>query len=116
MKVNQFDPYVTQDEINSIVETLKNNWITEGPKTAEFQKQSRELTGAKHVILLPNGTLALYVALKISDIGPGDEVIVPAFIFIASASSICLTDRKFKPQSTKTEYTLNPPSSTTTLC
>ncbi len=41
MKVNQFDPYATQDEINSIVETLKNNWITEGPKTAEFQKQSR---------------------------------------------------------------------------
>ncbi len=94
MKVNQFDPYLTKDEIASVVETIKANWITEGKKTAQFQEMLQDYCKAKHVILLPNGTLALYVALMILGIGPGDEVIVPAFTFVGSATSIALTGAK----------------------
>jgi perosamine synthetase len=94
MKVNQFDPYLTKDEIKSVSQTIKENWITEGRKTKELQEMLQKYCGAKHAIMLPNGTLALYVALKIVGIGPGDEVIVPAFTFVGSATSITLTGAK----------------------
>lgn len=94
LKVNQFDPYLTGDEIALVVETIKKNWITEGEKTAQFQNMLQEYCRVKHAILLPNGTLALFVALMIMDIGPGDEVIVPAFTFVGSATSVCLTGAK----------------------
>ncbi len=94
MKVNQFDPHLTKEEIKSVVETIEDNWITEGKKTAQMQEMLQDYCGAKHAIMLPNGTLALYVALKIVGIGPGDEVIVPAFTFVGSATSITLTGAK----------------------
>jgi len=94
MKVNQFDPYLGPEEIKLVNEAIERNWITEGAKTELFQNQLKEYTKAKHVILLPNGTLALYVALMIADIGPGDEVVVPAFTFVGSATSVVLTGAK----------------------
>lgn len=89
--IDQFSPYLGQEEIDSVVETLKNNWITEGPKTARMKEMLCQLTGARHAIMLPNGTLALYVALMVNGIGHGDEVIVSDFTFVGSATSICLT-------------------------
>lgn len=91
MKVNQFDSYLDKAEIKLVSQCLKDNWITEGKNTAKMQELLQDYCGAKHVIMLPNGTLALYIALKIIGIGPGDEVIVPAFTFVGSATSVCLT-------------------------
>lgn len=88
MEVRQFDPYIREEEIASVVDSLKSNWVTEGPKTRKMEEMLQEITGARHAILVPNGTLALFVALKCAGIGPGDEVIVPTFTFIASATSI----------------------------
>ena len=94
MKVNQFDPFLTTEEIKSVIGTIQDNWITEGKKTAQLQEMLQNYCNVKHVIMLPNGTMALYVALKIVGIGPGDEVIVPAFTFIGSATSVTLTGAK----------------------
>ena len=94
MKVNQFDPYLNHEEIRNVTKSIQDNWITEGPFTHEFEELLRKYTGAKYVHLLPNGTLSLFVALKILDIGPGDEVIVPAFTFVGSATSVVLTGAK----------------------
>lgn len=94
MKVNQFDPYLTKEEAKLVLETINDNWITEGKKTQQFQDMLKNYTKAKHVHLLPNGTLALFVACKILDIGPGDEVIVPAFTFVGSATAVALTGAK----------------------
>lgn len=94
MKINQFDPYIGDEELSSLTEVLKNNWITEGEKTAQFEEMLKSYCNSKHVILLPNGTLALYVALSVLGVGSSDEVIVPAFTFVGSATSVVLTGAK----------------------
>lgn len=94
LKINQFDPYLGEEEIASVVQTLRDNWITEGKKTEEFQKMLQEYCHAKHAIVLPNGTLSLYVALMILGVGAGDEVVVPDFTFVGSATAVVLTGAK----------------------
>ena len=94
MQIDQFAPLLGDDEIASVVETLKSNWITEGAKTRTLEGMLQDYCGVKHAIMLPNGTLALFVALKILDVGPGDEVVVPAFTFVGSATSVVLTGAK----------------------
>jgi perosamine synthetase len=88
MKINQFEPYIGQEEYGSIKDCFDSNWITEGPKSQEFVENLKELIGCKYAILAPNGTLALYLALRSLGIGPGDSVIVPNFTFIATANAV----------------------------
>lgn len=94
MKINQFDPTLEKEDISSLLDTIRDNWITEGKKSETLQSMLKQYCGVKHAILLPNGTLALFVALKVLGIGPGDEVLVPDFTFIASATSVVLTGAK----------------------
>ncbi len=91
MNIDQFSPCLGQKEIDGVLETFQANWLTEGPKTAELERRLAEYTGARHVLMVPNGTLALFAALKVLGIGPGDEVLVPDFTFFGSASAVILT-------------------------
>jgi perosamine synthetase len=88
MRVPQFMPYVGMEEYEAIKSCFENNWITEGPKAAEFSDKLLEIIGSKYGVFAPNGTLSLYLALRAMGIGPGDEVIVPDFTFIASANAV----------------------------
>ena len=88
MRVPQFMPYVGMEEYEAIKSCFEDNWITEGPKAAEFSGKLLEIIGSKYGVFAPNGTLSLYLALRAMGIGPGDEVIVPDFTFIASANAV----------------------------
>lgn len=88
MKVPQFMPWVGEDEYQAIKKCFDDNWITEGPLAKEFSQKLCDLIGAKYGVFAPNGTLAIYLALRALNVGPGDEVIVPDFTFIASASAV----------------------------
>jgi len=88
MKVSQFKPYIDLDDYNAVKESFLTNWITEGPKSELFVDKLCKLIGVKYGVLAPNGTLALYLALKSMGIKEGDEVIVPNFTFIASANAV----------------------------
>tara|TARA_R110000744_G_scaffold124539_2_gene230091 strand:+ start:2529 stop:3674 length:1146 start_codon:yes stop_codon:yes gene_type:complete len=88
VKVNQFQPYIGNEEYESIKECFDINWITEGPKAKEFSKKLCNLIGCKYGVFAPNGTLSLYLGLKAIGIKPGDEVLVPNFTFIASANAV----------------------------
>ena len=88
MKVPQFSPWVGQTEIKAISQSIKDNWITEGPKSQLFVQKLLKLIGSHYGVLAPNGTLALYLALKAIGIKKGDHVLVPDFTFIASATSV----------------------------
>lgn len=88
MKIPQFQPFVGKEEYAAIKDCFDANWITEGPKAKEFDRRLRELIGAKYAVFAPNGTLALYLALKAAGIREGDEVIVPDCTFIASANAV----------------------------
>jgi perosamine synthetase len=88
MKVPQFMPYVGAEEYEAIKDCFDTNWITEGPKAQLFSQKLCEIVGAKYGVFAPNGTLALYLALRAIGVGKGDEVIVPDFTFIASANAV----------------------------
>lgn len=94
MKIPQFLPWVGMDEYKSIENCFEINWITEGPKSKEFNEKLLDLMGAKYGVFAPNGTLAIYLALRSIGIGPGDEVIVPDFTFIGSANAVEMTGAK----------------------
>lgn len=90
MTVPQFEPCLGDEELSQLTECIRTGWLTEGKKTEEFILRLSRYIGAKHVLLAPNGTLALYMALAVRGLGPGDEVIVPDFTFLGSASSVVL--------------------------
>lgn len=94
MKVPQFQPWIGEEEYSALGSCFERNWITEGPQARMFQDLLLELMGAKYGVFAPNGTLALYLALKAADIGPGDEVIVPDFTFIGSATAVEMAGAK----------------------
>tara|TARA_Y100000593_G_scaffold92396_1_gene183904 strand:+ start:4549 stop:5673 length:1125 start_codon:yes stop_codon:yes gene_type:complete len=88
MKVNQFQPFIGDEEYKAIKSCFDINWITEGPKSKEFSENLLELMGSKYGVFAQNGTIALYLGLRAIGIGRGDEVIVPNFTFIASANAV----------------------------
>lgn len=78
-------PSIDEDEIQAVVETLRSGWITTGPRTAEFERRFAAYTGAEHAIGVSSATAALHLALIAAGVGPGDEVIVPDYTFVACA-------------------------------
>jgi dTDP-4-amino-4,6-dideoxygalactose transaminase len=58
---------------------IETGWVVQGPYVAEFERKFAEFTGVKHAVAVSNCTTALHVAMTIMGVGPGDEVIVPAF-------------------------------------
>lgn len=93
-KISQMSPYIGEKEIKEMADSIKVNWITEGPKAKKFTESILNFMGARYGVLAPNGTLALYMALMVLGIKKGDEVIVPDFTFIASANAVYLTGAK----------------------
>ena len=73
-------------DIQSVVETLRSDWLTTGPKVREFEKAFAAALGAGEAVAVNSGTAGLHAAMHALDIGPGDEVIVPALTFAASAN------------------------------
>lgn len=90
VRIPQYEPYLDGRELQYLADCIESNWITGGPKVKEFESRMAKLTGAKHAIACCNGTMALYIGLKIMGIGAGDSVIVPDFTFIASANSVVM--------------------------
>lgn len=79
-------PDITSDEINMVEEALSSGWITTGPKTKEFEKKIADYCHTEKAVCLNSATASMEMALRILGIGPGDEVIVPAYTYTASAS------------------------------
>lgn len=82
-------PYISEKEINYVMDALKSGWITTGPKTKEFEKKITEYCGSSKTVCLSAATTSLEMTLRLLGIGKGDEVIVPAYTYTASCSVIC---------------------------
>ena len=78
--------YIDEQDIQAVVEVLKSDCLTCGPKIAEAEKKLCEVTGAKYAVLCSNGTAALHIACLAAGVGPGDEVITTPITFAASAN------------------------------
>lgn len=81
-------PEISEEEIASVVETLRSGWITTGPKTKDFERRFAEATGAPHAVMVNSCTAALHLALEAIGVKAGDEVIVPTLTFAASAEVV----------------------------
>jgi len=82
-------PDMSEDEINEVADTLRNGWITTGPKVKEFERQIAEFVGVNKAVCLNSQTACAEMALRVLGVGEGDEVIVPAYTYTASASVVC---------------------------
>lgn len=82
-------PDITEEEISAVSEVLRSGWITTGPKTKQFEKQLAEFCHTKKCVTFNSATACMEMALRLFGIGAGDEVIVPAYTYTASASVVC---------------------------
>jgi perosamine synthetase len=88
VNVPQAVPWIGEEEYRAIADCFRDAWITEGPRAARFRAELLDLVGTRHGEFAPNGTLALYLALRALGIGAGDEVLVPDLTFVASANAV----------------------------
>ena len=81
-------PSLGEEEWQALREPIESGWLTQGPKVAAFEKAFAARHGVKHAIAVTSATTGLHLALAALDIGPGDEVIVPAFTWVATANVV----------------------------
>jgi len=79
---------IDERDIAAVSEVLRSDWLTTGPMVAAFEKALADLAGVAHAVAVSNGTAALHAAMYCLGVGPGDEVLVPAMTFAATANCI----------------------------
>lgn len=109
MKVPFSPPDITELEIEQVVEALKSGWITTGPKTKALEQKIADFCGTDKAVCLNSQTACAEMALRVLGIGPGDEVIVPAYTYTATASVVCHVGAKLvmvdiQPDSLEMDY------------
>ncbi|MDP3970717.1 MAG: DegT/DnrJ/EryC1/StrS family aminotransferase [bacterium] len=95
MRVPVNEPLISEEAKKNILEAVETGWISSAGKfVEEFENKFASYLGVKHAITTNNGTTALHTALLTMNIGPGDEVIVPAFTMIATIFAVMYTGAK----------------------
>lgn len=93
-----FIPYGHQwlddDDIAAVVDVLKSNWITQGPKVDEFERKVADYCGARYAVAVASGTAALHAACAVAGITDGDEAITTPITFAATANAVVLCGGK----------------------
>ena len=102
-------PDITEEEIAAVGDALRSGWITTGPRTKELEKQFAEYVGVSKCVCLNSATAAEELNFRIAGIGEGDEVIVPAYTYTASASAALHVGAKIRfvdsqPDSPELDY------------
>jgi len=82
---------IDDDDVAAVVEALRSDWLTTGPRVDEFEAALAGVAGSADAVAVSSGTAALHTALHALGIGPGDEVIVPPLTFAASANAVLYT-------------------------
>ncbi|MDD5297429.1 MAG: DegT/DnrJ/EryC1/StrS family aminotransferase [Rhodocyclaceae bacterium] len=83
-----FDPDFDEREEEAVASVIRSKWLTMGERTSRFEARFAEFCGSRHALAVSNCTAALHLALMALGIGPGDEVIVPALTFVATANAV----------------------------
>jgi dTDP-4-amino-4,6-dideoxygalactose transaminase len=94
MKIPVTRPYLDDKEKEATASVLESGWLVQGPRVAEFERLVCEYSGAMYACAATSCTTALHLALVALGVGPGDEVVVPSFTFIASANVVEYTGAK----------------------
>lgn len=81
-------PAIGEEEIDEVLDTIRSGWLGTGPKTARFEREFADYLNVKHCVAVSSCTAALHCAMLAAGIKPGDEVIVPAMTFCATANAV----------------------------
>lgn len=84
-------PALGDAELEAVARPLSTGWVAQGPEVAAFESEFAALHGVPHAIACSSGTAALHLMLAASGIGPGDEVLVPSFTWVASVNAVLYT-------------------------
>ncbi len=79
---------IDDDDVAAVTQALRSDWLTSGPRVAEFERALAAAAGTPDAVAVSSGTAALHAAMSALEIGPGDEVIVPPITFAASANAV----------------------------
>ncbi|MCM1152319.1 MAG: DegT/DnrJ/EryC1/StrS family aminotransferase [Muribaculum sp.] len=82
-------PDMSEEEVQEVAEALRSGWITTGPKTKEFERMIAAYCGTDRAVCLNSATASMEMALRMLGVGPGDEVIIPAYTYTSTASAVC---------------------------
>ena len=109
MRVPFSPPDISELEIAEVADALRSGWITTGPRTKQLEKEIAEWVGVNKCVCLNSQTACAEMALRVLGIGAGDEVIVPAYTYTASASVVCHVGAKLvlidsQPDSLEMDY------------
>ena len=86
-RINVMQPWLGEEEVAAVAEVLRSGWVAQGPRVAEFESAFAESQQVPHAVAVSNCTTALHLALVVAGVGPGDEVVVPSFSFVATANA-----------------------------
>ena len=86
--INYGKQTITQEDIDAVVEVLRSDWLTTGPKVEEFERAFADYIGVRHAVTFSSGTAALQATMAALELGRGDEVITTPMTFVATANSI----------------------------
>lgn len=89
-RIKLFEPVIDDDDIEAVVRILRSKWIAHGSEVELFEKEFAEYIGVSYSAAVANGTIALMLALRALGIGQGDEVLVPDYTFIATATAVLM--------------------------
>jgi perosamine synthetase len=81
-------PFLGDEEVEALTRTLRSGRLAQGGEVAAFENEFAASIGVPHAVAVSNGTTAIEIGLQAAGIGPGDEVVVPAFTFIATANAV----------------------------
>ena len=90
MRIPLIKPYITQEIKKRVGEVLDSGFLTEGPVTSEFENTFRDFIGSRYAIATSSCTTGLEMALRVLDVGPGDEVILPDYTYPATANVVAI--------------------------
>ena len=87
-RLNVMVPYLGEDEVDAVTEVLRSGWVAQGPRVAAFETAFARAMRADQAVATSSCTTALHLALLVAGVGPGDEVVVPSFSFIATTNAV----------------------------
>ena len=87
-RLNVMVPFLGEEEVEAVAEVLRSGWVAQGPRVAAFEQAFAGVMEAQHAVATSSCTTALQLALRVVGVGPGDEVVVPSFSFIATTNAV----------------------------
>ena len=92
--ISVFGSKVGKEELEEVRTSIENQWIGIGPKTKLFEKEFAKRLNLNNMVMLDSGSNSIYLAIKLLNLPPGSEVILPAFTWISCATAVVLNNCK----------------------